>query len=689
MKKFTATILLNLVLNLTYSQSYSKCKIFCTDLQLQELNNLGITIDHGIHKKNTFYISDFSSDEIQKIMQNGYQIEILIEDVQAYYSNQNRSEISRNPSCNEQNTSLTPKIPSNFTLGSMGGFYTYEEFLAQLDLMKSIYPELITSKEPISDFQTHQGRPIYWVKISDNASIDENEAEVLYTSIHHSREPASLSNTIFYMWYLLENYNSNPEIKYLVDQTEMYFVPMINPDGYVHNQTTNPSGGGMWRKNRRNNNNGTFGVDLNRNYSYDWGTTGVSFDTNSDVYPGTEPFSEPETQAIKWFCEQRDFLYAFNAHTYSNLILFPIGSQIDVFADDHDYFLSIASNMVQYNGYLAQKSTDLYPASGDSDDYMYASDLTIKPKIFAFTPEIGSSEDGFWPTQNRIIPLCQEMIHSNLVLAHAAHNYWEVKQIDPNNLVTSDGFFNIYSKRLGLSELPLILAIEPLSGIQTIDPPKSISAALNESNTSQFSYTLNNNLQLGEEIKYVLTINYTNYIKRDTITKYFGYPSLQVVEDGNSIENWTGTWALTSEDYVSPNHSFTDSPNIKYSNNTHKTLTYFPIIDLTNVSSAKIEFWAKWSIENNYDYASFEVSTNNGLSWSPQCGKYTNLGTNANQSVQPNGKPIYDGVQNDWVLEEISLDDYLGQEIKIRFVLRSDGGVTDEGFFFRRLENLL
>jgi murein tripeptide amidase MpaA len=67
------------------------------------------------------------------------------------------------------------------------------------------------------------------------------------------------------MWYLLENYGTNDEVTYLVNNHQLYFVPCINPDGYVYNQTTNPNGGGMWRKNRRNNGGGVYGVDLNQN----------------------------------------------------------------------------------------------------------------------------------------------------------------------------------------------------------------------------------------------------------------------------------------------------------------------------------------------------------------------------------------------------------------------------------------
>ena len=128
------------------------------------------------------------------------------------------------------------------------------------------YPDLISQKAPISDFETFEGRPIYWLRMSDNPNVDEDEAEMLYDAAHHAREPASVSSLIFYMWYLLENYETNFEVQSILDNTELYFVPVVNPDGYVFNEITNPDGGGLWRKNRRAHEDGNFGVDNNRNY---------------------------------------------------------------------------------------------------------------------------------------------------------------------------------------------------------------------------------------------------------------------------------------------------------------------------------------------------------------------------------------------------------------------------------------
>jgi len=172
-KIFTLVSILSFSL-LSYTQSYSKCKIYTSTEGLKLLNELGITVDHGIHKKNTFFISDFSEQEITKMRQSGFQVEVLIDDVVNYYQTR-PSQATRNENCSSVANSnySSPTTPSNFSLGSMGGFYTYNEYLAQLDLMASLYPNLITIKDTIGQHLSIQGRPIYYVKISDQANINE------------------------------------------------------------------------------------------------------------------------------------------------------------------------------------------------------------------------------------------------------------------------------------------------------------------------------------------------------------------------------------------------------------------------------------------------------------------------------------------------------------------------------------
>lgn len=673
--------------SLFFAQEYSRAKILTNSAGLQQLAELGIGVDHGTIKQDTWFVSDFSAREIQQIRNAGFEVEILIVDVQQYYRNRNAQTagIAKNAGCQGQpggGTYQAPAVPSNFNLGTMAGFYTYQEFLDEIDSMAAHYPSLITARTPISTYQTAGGRPIYFLRMSDNPETDEAEPEILYTALHHAREPNSLSELVFYMWYLLENYATNEEIAFLIDNTELYFVPMINPDGYVYNETTNPGGGGMWRKNRRNNGGGVYGVDLNRNYSYGWGTTGTSSIPLSDTYCGTAAFSEPETQAIKWLCENRDFVFAFNAHTYGNDLLHPIGVTAAEFAVDHDYFQAFTHHMTDHNGYGAIKSSDLYPASGDSDDYMYKSDLTVKPQIFALTPEIGP---GFWPASSQITGICQDMVFPNMTLAHLAHKYYVVKDFDASTIETITGNFTHSAYRLGQEDGAVSVSITPLSGIQSIGAAVSHDLAIMTTENGSISYMLDPMIQYGDEVSYVLNTEYGPWTKRDTIRKTFGAVTSQLLDDASAPANWTGNWSTTTSQFVSPSKSFTDSPTGDYNNSSTRTYTLNQTVDLTHVTAAAVRFYAKWEIEDNYDYCQFQVSTDDGDTWTGQCGLYTNAGS-TEDGVQPVGEPIYDGTQSSWILEEISLSDYIGQNIRMRFILQADGGLRMDGFYYDDFE---
>lgn len=669
------------------AQQYSKVKIYTGSEGLTFLAERGLAVDHGTYKKDVYFITDLSTHEINQLSEYGYNYEILIQDVQKFYVDRNKKgndNTLKNLICSSGSSSSSTSVsaPVNFELNmAYAGYYKYEGMLAELDSMAALYPNLITVKSLISNFLTHEGRPIYHVKISDNPNSEEAEPEVLYTAVHHAREPLSMSQTIFYMWYLLENYATNEEVKFLVDNTEMYFVPCINPDGYIENETTNPNGGGMHRKNKNpaigvNN----VGVDLNRNYSYQWNTTGISSSQESDVFPGVSPFSEPETQAMKWMHENHTFISASNSHTYGNTLLFPIGSTAAEFADHHDYFTDLCGHMVSRNGYFPQKSSGLYPASGDSDDYAYKVDIGVglKDTVFAFTPEVGTD---FWPAASEIIPTSQGMVFTNLMFSHLTHKYLAVKDDDLSTISTLTGSFHHTAQRLGLVDGPITVSVIPLLNVISVGPEVIYDLVLRETVDSSINFALNPSIQFGDEVKYVLETNYGSWIHRDTIVKTFGAITQQFVDNATNTTNWTGNWNTTTEEFVSPSTSFTDSPNGNYQNNTTRNYTFNQVVDLTLATAATVSFSAKWAIEADYDYCQFQVS-NNGSTWVEQCGKYTVPGISADGSVQPEGKPVWEGVQSNWVKEEINLSDYLGQVIQLRFQLKSDGGSNQDGFYF-------
>lgn len=151
-------------------------------------------------------------------------------------------------------------------------------------------------------------------------------------------------------------------------------------------------------------------------------------------------------------------------------------------------------------------------------------------------------------------------------------------------------------------------------------------------------------------------------------------------DEANNLNDWASVngWNITSSKFVSPPTSFTDSPSGSYPPNANATLTYNNPINLSGILGAELEFDTQWDIENDWDYGQVLISTNNGASWIPLAGIYTNPGTG---SFQPPNQPLYDGTQLSWVQEKMSLSSFIGQTIKLRFLLRSDGSVQNDGWY--------
>ncbi|MGJ8666303.1 MAG: M14 family zinc carboxypeptidase [Patiriisocius sp.] len=682
-------------------EKFQRAKISYSQIEdLSRLESIGLPVDHGIHKKGFYVISEFSQSELQTARENGFQVDVLVDDLQADFERRNAlREPYRNADCPTSGEDYA--TPVNFQPGSMGGYLTYQEVLDNLDQMRALYPNLISAKQNISTFLT-EGQPdnsvtpsiggngIKWVKISDNPDTAENEPQILYSGIHHAREPISMHQLIFYMWYLLENYDTDLEVQSIVNNSELYFVPVVNPDGYLYNEKTNPNGGGFWRKNRKNNGGGEFGVDNNRNYEYFidgnpnngmWGGEGSSGNPNSDVYRGNGPFSEVENQAMKWFVEQHDFVMAFNNHSFGNLLLRPFGYAVNQPSPEETLFAGLGEELVSRNGFNNILSSELYAAAGDSDDFMYGT-VGTHDKIYAYTPEIGPE---FWPPSNQIIPLSKGMMYFNLTSSKMINNYASAKDTAP--LYTGEGAvvnatFNI--RRLGLQgNGNFTVTLNPLSSnIIAVGNPVAFSAMeLLETQAGNIQYTLGGNVNSGDPIVYELKVNNGMFDTTVLVSKTFGSLTPIFSDPGDSVtDNFTNDgWGTTTSTFVSPSSSITDSPNGNYGNNRNEIITLSSPVDLTDATGANVTFYTKFEIESGFDYVQFEISTNNGNDWIPQCGKFTKAGSG---NFQPQGQPLYDGNQTDWVLEEIDLSDYIGETIIARFQLRTDQGATEDGFYF-------
>ncbi|MFL5753668.1 MAG: M14 family zinc carboxypeptidase, partial [Bacteroidia bacterium] len=501
--------------------------------------------------------------------------------------------------------------------------------------------------------------------------------------LHHAREAESLSQLIFYMWYLLENYNTDPEIAYLVNNLEIYFVPCVNPDGYIYNETTNPNGGGMWRKNRRDNLDGTFGVDLNRNYGYNWGfdNFGSSPTSSSDTYRGPSGFSESETQMMRDFCNAHAFKLAINNHTYSNLLIYPWGYQAGLESPDSLTFRAFAGRLAQCSefGTGTAIQTVGYTANGNSDDWMYG-EQSSKPLILAMTPEAGSVTDGFWPLQSRIVDIAKVTMDQNLSACRLVAAYAEVKSLNDQFITSASGYLNFNIQRLGLDPGNFTVSAVPISAtIQSLGGPLSYTSLnLLQAKDDSISYSLMPGINQGDAVQYLFTVSNGSYTVTDTVTRTYGTPVIAFADNCNATTAWTaGGWGISTVQKVSPTGSITDSPSGQYAPNVNKSITTSSFINLTDALAAELSFYAKWDIEQGYDYVEVMASTN-GTTFTPLCGKYTGTG-NANQD---DGMPLYDGQQTSWIKESIDLSAYIGQNIKLRFKLVSDPGTQGDGFYF-------
>ena len=298
-------------------------------------------------------------------------------------------------------TAVTPlAFPPDFD-----GYHDYAEMVAELQSLAAAYPD-ITHLQSIG--LSHQGRDLWALRITDRPEDTEaGEKGILIYGGTHAREHLSVEQALFLANDLLQNYGVEGEATNLIDNRDIWILPNLNPDGSEYDIDQWHFQPPFWRKNRRNNQDGTWGVDLNRNFGYQWGCCGgSSSSTGSATYRGPTPFSEPESQALRDFVVGNPHLtMSFSLHTYGELILYPYGYTYtdlppDMEPDDLQIFRAMSTEIASLNGYTAQQASDLYIVDGDHDDWLYG-----ERRIYALTWELypASANPGFYPPDD-VIP---------------------------------------------------------------------------------------------------------------------------------------------------------------------------------------------------------------------------------------------------------------------------------------------
>ncbi|MEO0090747.1 MAG: M14 family zinc carboxypeptidase [candidate division WOR-3 bacterium] len=222
---------------------------------------------------------------------------------------------------------------------------SFQEVLFQLDSLARRFPE-ITKLETLGYSGSY---PIVSMKITDNPLIEEEEPEIKITGCHHGNEKISTAICLYYIKRLLNEYYENPLINYLVNNREIWIIPILNSDGYVRNR-------------RYNNNN----VDLNRDYGYMWAGSGNS----------PSPLSQNETKIMRELSVNNNFSFSYDYHSAASYVNYlwdfhpkdPPDSNYIIYLSQRyadSTYGSSTTRLVPINGY------DWYMVRGSSQDYLF------------------------------------------------------------------------------------------------------------------------------------------------------------------------------------------------------------------------------------------------------------------------------------------------------------------------------
>lgn len=259
--------------------------------------------------------------------------------------------------------------------------------------------------------ESGEGRPITAVKVTKDdrghhggRHKRHDKPVVVYQAAQHAREWITPEMVRRLLHHYVDGYGSNPEIKKIVDTTELWFIPVTNVDGY---DLTFEEGFRLWRKNTRDNNGdgqitGGDGVDLNRNFPYKWGydNEGSSDQTISETYRGPSPASEPETRAQMSLYKKVRPTFLVNYHSAAELLLHGVGWQTLTHSPDdviHEALLGDIDDPA-VPGYTPQLGAQLYTTNGDTDgqaDNVYGA-LSITPEMATCASAAESDPDDEW-----------------------------------------------------------------------------------------------------------------------------------------------------------------------------------------------------------------------------------------------------------------------------------------------------
>ncbi len=498
-----------------------------TPRELAKLHALATDVEPHQPQRGAPWVRVLCDDAEQELLAGaGLRLRVVQEDLTSFYAERAAADLPAGA------------LGLGSGVGSMGGFRTLAEIENKLVQLAVTHASVISM--PFSIGTTHQGRPVLAFRLSaDPSQNDPTKPTVWYDGLHHAREPISGELVLRFAEYLAAQYGADPEVTWLVDTRDFVFLPCVNPDGYEFNRALAPSGGGSWRKNMSQNFDGSLGVDLNRNYDWQWGPSwpGSSSSPGSYDYHGPAAFSEPETIALRDFMAAELPTVAVSLHAYANTWVFPWGYDSLLTSEDA-VFRDIAAGAAAPAGWSYGTIWEsLYLANGSSLDWMYGAH-----GCYAFGVEVGSQQDGYWPTPARVDELFAECLEGLLSAARVAGSSVEVRSGawsevsgdgDPHmergeswdlalnlrneGLATATGFLSLSSSNPALATPSGPLAFQLA--------PQTVGAA------GPLRLDLSGSAPTGQPLELELAVDYDGATQRQTLQLLLGEPHRYLFDD--------------------------------------------------------------------------------------------------------------------------------------------------------------
>jgi hypothetical protein len=619
-------------------------------LDILRLNELGmdiVTVRDGVAEIAA------TPDEIETLWANGFRPTVILSDM--------RSEIG------------------SLTREDRGEYHSYSELTSDLADWAAAYPSITELASIGSSFQ---GRDIWALKISDNPGLEECEPEIQWIGGHHGNESISVEVCYYAALHLLENYGTDPRVTWLVNEREIWVIPLLNPDGHEAGSRYNAQG-----------------TDLNRNYLCPCGC-------NAAI-----SFSAPETRALRDFNVSMNPVTSLTFHSGAVYVNY-LWDYTYVATPDEPMIMTLSEDYASTSGYPVTNGADWYVAHGTCQDWCYDTrgeiDTTIEISLAKEPPESeidalvalnlsamlrqagasGRGIRGVVTDGGTGEPLAATIsipeIGKDVYTDPDVGDYHRMVESGTYTVVASaDGYptqtaFNVSASLDTFTVVDFTLEVErgAIGGYVRDTLGGSLSAAIEVvglpscctvSDPASGYYEIAD-VPSGERAVRASKLGYSSAVVDSIVVEEGALATVDLTlvealfyddaESGSGL--WSGQWDLTTESSHSGSTSFTDSPGGDYTNGVVLAHTLGGPLDLTGAEEAALVFWHRYDTESGYDYCHVEVT--DGRGWT----RVTS----------------YSGSQPTW--EEVSIDvsDYAGTgSFQVRFVLDSDGAVTADGWY--------